>query len=343
MNDRDELRASLGGPLHGQQDTSISKFKTSFENYFESLSIDPIWRLAIIGLIWPVSVFYLSSTLFGAIVFEILFWAIVFTSGWEVYFFIAILCFGVTVVHKYFSELSRWYRAGIWSVLAIGLAYIVFPVDLRSHESDIRETSSYISSVAFPRYGDDLEAPTIYVDKSFTPTLDSLLDNFNKQIEFRREFKQACITGLAAAKDGGGFLIWKETFDEVIFAFADNRELPFTNCDKFTEPVKAELIAEVEPTWSTPNSVDIYGRIEFAPAEFHGAVVPANTIVEILFSNSLKDQNFQVVDQFALNGDFWWGETTLKIAKPVLGQLRFPAQNGLPEYMSPIFEVRPNS
>jgi hypothetical protein len=342
MNDRDELRSSLGAPRYTQIDSTQSKFKRSFENYIYSLPIDTVWQLGLIGLIWPVSVFYLSSTLIGAIIFEVLFFTIVLTQGWPGYLFIAFFCFGAAAVNEEFSELNRWYRAAIWGGLALVLGYIFFPFDVRSHEKNIMQTSSNINLVTYPRFGDDLNAPTIFIDESFTPTLSSLLDNFIKQVDFRKEFEETCLVSVAAGKEGSGAWLWKETYDEIIFSFADGRSLELPNCDAFTEPITPELTAKFEPTWSTPNSIDAWGRIDFPPGIFNNADSPSGTVIEVLFSNSLTDQNFKVVGSFQVAPDPWWGEVVVKLNKPVLGKLRLPAQNGLPETFSEVFRVIPN-
>jgi hypothetical protein len=337
--EREELRSSLGVPRNYVDDPNQSKFKARYENFINRLGFDEFGKYAFVGLTWPAAIFYYSPTIISAVVFESIAWLLLIFQGWPIYFVAGFALMIVAIVNKDFVQINRYGRWFFWATCAIALIYFIYPFDVKSHQREIKATSNLITDVYFPTFEKEVDNPKIYIDSSFASSRDEIYDDFNKEAKFLQEFRSTCLVALAAAKEGSGKLIWKSRYEKIEFVFTSGDAIPYTTCDDFTADRTGELSFEVKQTWSQRNSVDIWGRFDFASDPFSNQPAPSGTKVEVLFADLTDPQNFKSVASFELQ-ESWWGEVSIPLTKPVLGKLHLKAQNGLPETFSEVFEVK---
>ena len=341
QNERDELRSSLGVPRTYVRDPNQSLFKSRFKNYIDSLEIDEIWKYAIIGISWPISLFYLTSTIVSAIVFEVIFILLIIFQGWPIYFFAAFCAFAGAITHEEFKTYNRFIRYGFWGTCVSVMIYILYPFDVRAHEKNIKATSTHITNVIFPTFEKSSESPQIFIDSSFAKSRDDFYSDFTVKSAFYAEFSETCEVALIAASEGAGKLIWKQTFDKIEFVLSNGEVIPFSDCEDFNQEKEGELTAKFEPTWAKSKSIDAWGRVDFAGEEFSDAKAPSGVVVEVLFAELDTPDDFKVVSSFVLRSD-WYGEVEVPIDRPVFAKLQMKAQSGLPETESQAFRVEPD-
>jgi hypothetical protein len=338
-SEREELRASLGLPRNYVEDPNQSKFKVRYEKLIEDLPFDELGKYAFVGATWPAAIFYYSPTIVSAIVFETIAWLLMIFQGWPIYFVAGFALLIVAVVHEDFKQINRYARITFWVACAMALIYFIYPFDVKSHQREIKATSNFITEVYFPTFEKEIDNPKVYVDSNFVSSRAEIYDSFIVKTDFLKEFRETCVVALAAAKDGSGKLLWKTRYDKIEFVFSSGDSIPYTNCDDFTVDPVGKLSFEVKQTWSQKNSVDVWGRFDFASDPFSDEPAPSGTQVEVLFAELTDPQNFKVVATFELQKT-WWGEVTIPLNTPMLGKLHLKAQNGLPETFSEVFEVR---
>jgi len=340
-DERDELRSSLGVPRTYVEHPDQSAFLNKFRRAIEDLPVAELTKPYITGLFWPISLFYLSKTLLGAIVLEIVFIALIIFQGWPVYFLAALAAGIGAQAYEDFRELHPVVRYGFWSACTALLIYLVYPFDVRAHERNIKATSSHITDVIFPTFEKTGVFPQIFLDDKYVRSRDDLYGSYEVKAAFYAEFEKTCTVGLAAAADGAGKLVWKERFDKIEFVLVNGELIPFTSCEDFSQTREGELTAKFEPTWDKLKSIDAWGRFDFIGDEFSDTDAPKGTFVDVLFSDPEDGVSFKVVGSFELRSD-WYGEVTIPVSKPMLARLYLKAQNGLPETQSETVLIEPD-
>jgi len=339
--EREGLRSSLGVPRKQVDSPGNSTFGYKLELFISSLPGDFFWQMSLTGILWPISLFYLTSNLVGTVVLQVIFWLLIIFEGWPIYFIAAFFTAMGSLVYKDFRSFNRWVRYIFWGACLAPLLYFLYPFDIKAHEKTINSSSSHILQVEFPAFESTANRPRIYIDKNYANSWSEFKENLDTQLAFYQEFKKTCQVGLAIANDGIGALIWKEKFDEIEFVLISGETMRFSSCEDF-EPKKGKISVKFRPTWEKINSVDVWGRFDFVGDEFSDTKAPGGVKVEVLLSDINDGVNFTKFAEFELK-DSWYGEVTIQTVNPMLGKLYIKAQKGLPEVTSETIRFEPNS